>query len=104
MSSGERKRRRLNRARVIPGRGCVCGVVGPNGLGCHLVGESENHVVSGTRLGYVTVVGESPVRENSWSLLLVFPSSSELVEFAVNLAGPPAKPKYSLMTDSGLVP
>ena len=35
---------------------------------------------------------------------MVFPSSSELVEFAVNLAGPPAKPKYSLMTDSGLVP
>ena len=32
------------------------------------------------------------------------PSSSELVEFAVNLAGPPAKPKYSLVTDSGLVP
>ena len=32
------------------------------------------------------------------------PSSSEPVKFAVNLAGPPAKPKYSLMTDSGLVP
>jgi hypothetical protein len=35
---------------------------------------------------------------------LVFPSSSELVEFAVNLPGPPGKPKYSLVTDSGLVP
>jgi hypothetical protein len=34
----------------------------------------------------------------------VLPSSSELVEFAVNLPGPPGKPKYSLMTDSGLVP
>jgi hypothetical protein len=34
----------------------------------------------------------------------VFPSSSELVEFAVNLPGPPGKPKYSLMTDSGRVP
>jgi hypothetical protein len=32
------------------------------------------------------------------------PSSSELVEFAVNLPGPPGKPKYFLMTDSGLVP
>ena len=30
VSSGERKRRRLNRVRVIPGRGCVCGVVGPD--------------------------------------------------------------------------
>ena len=32
------------------------------------------------------------------------PSSSEPVKVAVNLAGPPAKPKYSLVTDSGLVP
>ena len=30
VSSGERKRRRLNRAHVIPVRGCVCGVVGPD--------------------------------------------------------------------------
>ena len=28
VSSGERKRMRLNRSRVIPGRGCVVGVVG----------------------------------------------------------------------------
>jgi hypothetical protein len=35
---------------------------------------------------------------------VVLPSSSELVEFAVNLAGPPVKPKYFLVTDSGLVP
>ncbi len=33
-----------------------------------------------------------------------FPSSSELVEFAVNLPGPPGKPKYFLKTDSGRVP
>ena len=32
------------------------------------------------------------------------PSSTEPVKFGVNLAGPPAKPKYSLVTDSGLVP
>jgi hypothetical protein len=37
-------------------------------------------------------------------LLTVFPSSSVLVKFAVNLAGPPAKPEYYLVTDSGLVP
>jgi hypothetical protein len=28
VSSGERKRMRLNRMHVIPGGGCVCGVVG----------------------------------------------------------------------------
>jgi hypothetical protein len=55
-------------------------------------------------LGNWTVDRESRVAENCASLVMVFPSSSELVEFAVNLAGPPAKPKYSLMTDSGLVP
>jgi hypothetical protein len=32
------------------------------------------------------------------------PSSTEPVKFGVNLAGPPAKPKYSLVTDSGQVP
>jgi hypothetical protein len=35
---------------------------------------------------------------------VAFPSSSELVEFAVNLPGPPGKPKYFLVTDSGRVP
>ena len=34
----------------------------------------------------------------------VFPSSAELEEFRVNLAGPPVKPKYVLVTDSALVP
>jgi hypothetical protein len=29
------------------------------------------------------------------------PSSTELVEFRVNLPGPPGKAKYFLMTDSG---
>ena len=60
--------------------------------------------VSRISLGYWTGDRESRVDENRASFLVVFPSSSELVEFAVNLAGPPAKPKYSLVTDSGLVP
>ena len=38
---------------------------------------------------------------HAWWML--FSSSSELVEFAVNLAGPPVKPKYYLVTDSVLV-
>ena len=32
---------------------------------------------------------------------MVCPSSSVLVECAVNLPGPPGKPKYFLVTDSG---
>ena len=35
VSSGERKRKRLNHARVIADRRCVCGVVGPSGQDCH---------------------------------------------------------------------
>jgi hypothetical protein len=60
--------------------------------------------VSRTELEKPAVVGESPVGESTGSVLHCFPSSSELVKFAVNLAGPPAKPKYSLVTDSGRVP
>ena len=33
-----------------------------------------------------------------------YPSSTGPEESRVNLAGPPAKPKYSLVTDSGPVP
>ena len=47
----------------------------------------------------------APVGENrSARLGVVFPSSSGLVESAVNLPGPPGKPKYSLVTDSARVP
>ena len=55
-------------------------------------------------LGWPAVDGESPVRENPMSAFMVFPSSSGPVESAVNLPGPPGKPEYLLMTDSGLVP
>lgn len=34
----------------------------------------------------------------------VAPSRAGLVESGVNLPGPPGKPKYFLVTDSGLVP
>ena len=61
-------------------------------------------MVSGNGLGWSAVDGESPVRENVVSVLDCFPSSSGLVESAVNLPGPPGKPEYFLMTDSGSVP
>ena len=52
----------------------------------------------------LSVEGESPVDENTLSAVTVSPSSSGPVESAVNLPGPPGKPEYLLMTDSGLVP
>ena len=95
---------RLNRWRVIPGRGCVGGVVGAWWPGLPAGRVVIKTGVSRTELEKPAVVGDSPVGENTGSALHCFPSSSELVKFAVNLAGPPAKPKYYLVTDSGQVP
>ena len=75
VSSGERKRMRLNRARVIPGRGCVFGVVGRVWTGL-TAGRAVIKVwVSRSALGCATVDGESPVGENSSSVWHIFPSS-----------------------------
>ncbi len=49
------------------------------------------------------IEGNTPVDVRR-SLLSVTPSNTEPLKFRVNLAGPPAKPKYSLVTDSGQVP
>ena len=64
----------------------------------------SNRCVSRSGLGWSVVEGENPVGENMAALVEVSPSSSGLVESAVNLPGPPGKPEYFLMTDSGLVP
>ena len=55
-------------------------------------------------LGWPAVDGESPVRENICSVVELSPSSSGPVKSAVNLPGPPGKPEYFPVTDSGLVP
>jgi hypothetical protein len=47
------------------------------------------------------VEGKTPVDEICAAPCVMFPSSTEPEKFRVNLAGPPAKPKYSLVTDSG---
>jgi hypothetical protein len=64
VSSGERKRMRLNHVRVIPDRGCVCGVVG-----CVWIGLSPGRAVrksgaSRSSLESGTVDGDSPVGES----------------------------------------
>jgi hypothetical protein len=66
--------------------------------------ESGACVVNRSGLGWSAVDGESPVGENCMPVLCCYPSSSGPVESAVNLPGPPGKPEYFLMTDSGLVP
>ena len=43
----------------------------------------------------------SPVTENSAAFVELSPSSSGPVESAVNLPGPPGKPEYFSVTDSG---
>jgi hypothetical protein len=94
----------LNRVHVIPGGGCVCGVVGRFFSGPPAWAGVRNRWVSRSGLGWSVVEGENPVGENSAALVECSPSSSGLVESAVNLPGPPGKPEYFLMTDSGKVP
>ena len=67
-------------------------------------GTVRKRRVSGSGLGWPAVDGESPVGENRRLPCMVFPSSSGPVKSAVNLPGPPGKPEYFLVTDSGLVP
>ena len=66
--------------------------------------QLEKFVLAEVVLGWPAVDGESPVRENMNSVVELSPSSSGPVKSAVNLPGPPGKPEYSLVTDSGLVP
>ena len=89
--------------RVIPGRGCVCGVVGFMRAWSASCAPTVV-VVSGKCVESPAVDGESPVRENTCSVVGLSPSSSGPVKSAVNLPGPSGKPEYFPMTDSGLVP
>ena len=89
---------------VIPGGGCVRGVVGSVFLGPPIQAAVIKQCVSRSGLGWSVVEGENPVGENIAAPVKVFPSSSGPVESAVNLPGPPGKPEYFSVTDSGLVP
>lgn len=89
---------------VIPGGGCVCGVVGRFFSGPPAWATVRKVCVSRSGLGWPAVEGESPVGENMHSVVECSPSSSGPVESAVNLPGPPGKPEYFSVTDSGLVP
>jgi hypothetical protein len=48
--------------------------------------------------------GQSSRRRNLAISCQAFLSKSALVKRGLNLGGPPSKAKYSLVTDSGLVP
>ena len=89
---------------VIPGGGCVRGVVGRFLSGPPAWPAVIKQCVSRSGLGWPAVEGESPVGENSMAFVELSPSSSGPVESAVNLPGPPGKPEYFPVTDSGLVP
>jgi hypothetical protein len=82
----------------------VCGVVGRFVLDPPVRAGVRNRCVSRSGLGWSVVEGENPVGENMAAPVELSPSSSGPVESAVNLPGPPGKPEYFLVTDSGLVP
>lgn len=64
MSSGERKRKRLNHGCVIAGRCCIRGVVGFILSVLPSRPTVRNHRVSGSGLERPVVEGENPVHEN----------------------------------------
>jgi hypothetical protein len=88
---------------VIAGGRCDTGVVGmsvlipPNECTVRNRKQSVSPLESGAK------EGDSPVGV-SLRLCRHLPSNTEPEKFRVNLAGPPVKPKYYLMTDSGQVP
>ena len=79
----------------------MCGVVGSVFLVPPYGAAVRKQCVSRSGLGWSAVDGESPVGENCMPVLCCYPSSSGPVKSAVNLPGPPGKPEYFLMTDSG---
>ena len=85
------------------GRRCIQGVVGPTSSLCRVMDKSEKNDVDEGR-GKVRHRRLDPCSRNIIFLLVVIPSNTELVKFGMNLAGPPVKPKYSLVTDSEQVP
>ena len=82
----------------------MCGVVGCVFFSLPAGATVRKECVSRSGLGWSAVDGESPVGENSFSVVTCSPSNSGPVESAVNLPGPPGKPEYFPVTDSGLVP
>lgn len=63
----------LNRVHVIPGGGCVCGVVGRFFSGPPAWAKVINRWVSRSGLGWPVVEGESPVDENLAAFVKCFP-------------------------------
>ena len=57
----------LNRIHVIPGRGCVRGVVGPFFSDLPVWAAVKKERVSRSDLGRSAAAGESPVDENTFS-------------------------------------
>ena len=88
VSSGERKRNSLNRE-DLSSRGC--------GTLTWEVASELNH------LERSAIDRDSRVRENSKTPRGI-PSNAVHVKLCMNLSGPPDKAKYSLATDSELVP
>ena len=61
----------LNRVHVIPGGGCVCGVVGSVFPGPPAGTAVRKWCVSRSGLGWSVVEGENPVGENAPSVVAV---------------------------------
>ncbi len=83
---------------------CIAGVVGSVRVHMQMGREVTNFLISRIDLERSAIAGESPLDENRRASLYRDPSSAGHEESCVNQGGPSSKAKYSLVTDSELVP
>ena len=89
---------------VKAGTRCLAGVVG---LRVRIVSDPATVTKSGSSRSRVeprTTEGNRPVGESALTCRSKFLSRTAAVKRGLNLGGPPSKAKYSLVTDSELVP
>jgi hypothetical protein len=89
---------------VKAGTRCLAGVVGRR---ARIVPDPAAVTKSGSSRSRVeprTTEGNRPVRERALTCRSMFLSRTAAVKRGLNLGGPPSKAKYSLVTDSELVP
>ncbi len=80
------------------------GLWGKIGLGDGPAGELQIRALAEYGMEMPSIEGDSPVGERARTLWVFFPSTTGHGKSCGKLPGPPGKAKYSLATDSELVP
>ena len=104
LSSGERKGNSLNRVYVITRKCCTLGVVGFKRTDLRIGQKVTNQCFNRKGLEKPATDGDSPVCKKTLTFWFEFLSTTRHVKSRGNPGRPLPKAKYSLVTDSELVP